>query len=230
MLAIENLSFEFEDKILFKNIKFYVLKGQVLELTASNGKGKTTLLKIIAGLKQSTSGSILWKEINNIGITLKEVNSQNILSDKNNKNKISKDYKHNLFDQNYKNKLLYIGHKPVLHPNLSIIENLKFVCGLTAKSITEEKIIEALKIFSLHDVGNIYCKDLSKGQVQKANLARLILEQKSIWLLDEPFASLDQDGIKIVTDMVENHIKNNGLAIIATHIPVSINNKISFSL
>lgn len=115
----------------------------------------------------------------------------------------------------YKTQLAFLGHKIALRFGLSVLENLQLALRLKNKNlIGVEKILELLNISALK---NKYVDELSQGQKQKVALARILLSQASIWILDEPFNAVDQAGIDLLLELIESHAKQGGIAIFTSH-------------
>ena len=109
----------------------------------------------------------------------------------------------------------YIGSKHALRNSLSIYENLEFWSNMLEGN--KSNIIPALEKFGLGKIKGNQIENLSSGQIKRCSLARLLLANKKIWLLDEPENALDKDFIPEFINIVDNHINNGGIAIIASH-------------
>lgn len=110
----------------------------------------------------------------------------------------------------------YLGHLPALKADLSAIENLDFLCGLHGKrpSLSLEDALAAVGLAGFDDA---LARQLSAGQKKRLSLARLWLSPAPLWLLDEPYANLDLDGIGLVNRMVQAHLRDGGAALVTTH-------------
>lgn len=191
-LQLQGISCVKKDRILFENVSAGIAGGELLHLTGPNGAGKTSLLRIIAGLSQAESGDVLW-------------NNEPIAQ--------CRDVFHE--------QLVYVGHKAGINGHLSAIENLQFWCDQRNSKPLEE-IIRVLGIVGLVGVEDIPTKDMSAGQQRRVALARLWLSSGSLWILDEPFTSLDVKGIALLEELIVNHLSNNGLVVMTSHQAVSI--------
>jgi len=115
--------------------------------------------------------------------------------------------------------LIFLGHNANLHPTLSARENLAFLSTLTPSNskITNQQLDQALAFCNLTQQRNTPCAELSAGQRQRVNLARLYLSAAKLWLLDEPFANLDQTAQKLVLQLCAKHLSNTGALLVASH-------------
>ncbi len=110
----------------------------------------------------------------------------------------------------------YLGHLPGLKADLSALQNLDFLCGLHGKRGTQS-VESAMGVVGLAGFEDAPLRTLSAGQKKRLGLARLWLSPASLWLLDEPYANLDLDGINLVNRMVQAHLREGGAALITTH-------------
>ncbi|MBL8262132.1 MAG: heme ABC exporter ATP-binding protein CcmA [Xanthomonadaceae bacterium] len=112
--------------------------------------------------------------------------------------------------------LAYLGHLPALKADLSALENLDFLCGLHGKAGTLSPDA-AMRMVGLDGYQDTLARQLSAGQKKRLSLARVWLSPAPVWLLDEPYANLDLDGIALVNRMVEAHLGEGGAALVTTH-------------
>jgi heme exporter protein A len=188
-LIINNLSCIRGYNQLFIDLSFELRPGEILKISGTNGTGKTSLLKIIAGLNSAESGSIFFK--NN--------------------------------DINNKLDIFYLGHLNALSPELSCIENLNFLLELGTENFNSS-YLDALSMVGLNNYENELVANLSAGQKRRVALAALFITPSKLWLLDEPFTSLDSKGIEIVENQIKKHRDSGGLCILTTHQVCSIKN------
>ena len=188
-LIINNLSCIRGYNQLFIDLSFELRPGEILKISGTNGTGKTSLLKIIAGLNSAESGSIFYK--NN--------------------------------DINNKLDIFYLGHLNALSPELSCIENLNFLLELGTENFNSS-YVDALSMVGLNNYENELVANLSAGQKRRVALAALFITPSKLWLLDEPFTSLDSKGIEIVENQIKKHRDSGGLCILTTHQVCNIRN------
>ena len=110
----------------------------------------------------------------------------------------------------------YLGHLPGLKADLSALRNLEFLCGLHGRR-PKQSPEAAMGIVGLAGFEDAPLRTLSAGQKKRLGLARLWLSPAPLWLLDEPYANLDLDGITLVNRMVQAHLRGGGAALITTH-------------
>ena len=113
--------------------------------------------------------------------------------------------------------LLYVGQKLGLDPILTVRENLTWLAKVANQVISEEDVDQALKTFRLELMGDSYAGTLSSGQTKRCALARLLLADCDLWLLDEPLTTLDAGGREIVKELLADHLVAGGGAVVATH-------------
>ncbi|MEA9738308.1 heme ABC exporter ATP-binding protein CcmA [Xanthomonas campestris pv. raphani] len=112
--------------------------------------------------------------------------------------------------------MAYLGHLPGLKADLSTLENLHFLCGLHGRR-AKQMPGSALAIVGLAGYEDALVRQLSAGQRKRLALARLWLSPAPLWLLDEPYANLDLEGITLVNRMISAHLRGGGAALVTTH-------------
>ena len=112
--------------------------------------------------------------------------------------------------------MAYLGHLPGLKADLSALQNLRFLVGL--QGLRRGQLVEhAFGIVGLAGYEDAPLRELSAGQKKRLSLARLWLSPAPLWLLDEPYANLDLDGIELVNRMVQAKLRSGGAALVTTH-------------
>ena len=188
MLLINNLSFFRDENLIFENLNLSLGNGQITQIRGKNGSGKTTFLKVILNLLSSKTGEIFWE-------------GQNI-------NK-------NIF--NFYNQITYIADHNTSSRKLSVLDNINFWKGLSSSNLSNDETLLLLETFNLKKYLNTETMYLSSGEVKKLELLRLILEQKKIWILDEPYNHLDDSSIEILNQTFVDHTNNDGIILFASH-------------
>ncbi len=193
LLSVENLAFERDDSCLFSAVDFTLDSGDVLQIEGANGSGKTTLLRLLTGSLQPSVG-----EISYLGQALSECR------------------------YNYLSDMLYIGHQPAVKLNLSAEENLRWMVATAAQS-NDLSIKDALTQVGLAGYSDIPCYALSAGQHRRVALARLLISQARLWYLDEPFTSIDKQGVAFLQSCLQQHVAKGGAVILSTHQDLALN-------
>ena len=178
---------------LFDSLSFSVEPGEMLEVSGANGSGKTSLLRMLCGLLPPVAGEILWQG-ENIQ-TLKE---------------------------EYLRELAYLGHANGIKTELSALENLRIAGGLAGVRPGEEKITAALERMGLEGSEERPAKTLSQGQQRRLALARLLVGETALWILDEPLTALDSAAVGLVQSVLGEHLEGGGMAVLTTHQPLDV--------
>jgi len=114
----------------------------------------------------------------------------------------------------------YCGHRNAIKPRLSVRENLSFWAAVNGPTgIAVDAALARMGLGTLADLDAGY---LSAGQMRRLALARLLVSQRPVWLLDEPTAALDAEGHDLVTHLIDRHLDMGGTAIAATHDPITL--------
>ncbi len=192
MLRVENLSCARGPRVLFRDLSFDAGAGDLVLVTGPNGSGKSTLLRALAGLTRPEAGTIGWDDAER-GRPLAQSRA-------------------------------YLGHAAGWKDTLSVIENLNLAWQLDGEAAAAdvEAAPAALARVGLTRQRNLAVARLSQGQRKRLHMARLARSTRRLWLLDEPSAALDDDGIAVLTDIVGAHLSAGGMAGIATHQPLAI--------
>jgi heme exporter protein A len=105
---------------------------------------------------------------------------------------------------------------------LSLLENLRISGGLAGTPPSAEKILATLKRMGLHGSAMLSAKTLSQGQQRRLALARLLVSDKAVWVLDEPLTALDRAAVSLVQSVLEDHLKGGGIIVLTTHQPLEV--------
>ena len=188
MLIVKDLSIERLDKKIFENINLSLSPGNITILKGKNGSGKTTLLKTILNLLEPSFGSIYWK-----GKLLKK----------------------NLYD--FYNHVTYIADTTSSLRKLTIKDNINIWKKFFLSNINDAQIETALQTLKLDNYFNKKVGTLSFGETKKLEFLRLIIENKKVWILDEPISNLDEDSIELIKQTFEDHCNKEGSIIFSSH-------------
>ena len=188
MLEALNLGCTRGDRWLFKDLTFSAKPGELIELRGANGSGKTSLARILCGLSTPASGEVRWQ-------------GKNIRS----------------LGEEYSGKVAYLVHQNGVKDELSAIENLRIACGVAGTALSKPDAQAILERVGLSRQQNLPARSLSAGQRRRVALARLLTSKAAVWMLDEVLTSLDDTAIGLSRRFIGDHLRNGGLAIIATH-------------
>ena len=133
-----------------------------------------------------------------------------------------KNIKKNLF--NFYNETTFIMDQNTSSRKLTVLDNIDFWRGLSSSKLTNEHILLLLETFNLKKYKNIKVMYLSAGEIRKIELLRLILEQRKLWILDEPYNHIDDLSVEILNQTFIDHINKDGIVLFASHFNPSIDN------
>ncbi len=176
------------DRRLFSGLDLSVPSGTFVQLTGPNGSGKTSLLRILCGLLAPAEGEVRWQ-----GADIRSL------------------------AEDYFTDVTYLAHRPGVKDELSALENLKISNAVNGVEVSTEIGLEALARVGLAGRESLPARYLSEGQRRRVALARLLLCNTRLWLLDEVMTSLDKSAVRLVRYMFEEHLNRGGSAIVATH-------------
>lgn len=195
MLLINNLSFSRNKTKIFENLNLSLNNKGMMQIKGKNGSGKTTFLKVILNILEPESGEIIWK---------------------------GKNIKKNIFD--FYNQTTFIMDNNTSTRELSVRDNINFWKGLSSSKLNNDEIFKLLKKLDIEQHYKTRVMLLSSGERKKLELLRLILEQKKLWVLDEPFNHLDDLSIEILNQTFLDHINSDGMILFASHFNPNISN------
>jgi heme exporter protein A len=181
------------DRRLFHGLAFAVGRGELLRVEGANGAGKTSLLRLLAGLGLPDAGEVRWQA--------RPIRQQR---------------------ERYAQALLYLGHSTGLKDALTPQENLLTLGAIDGSDTAPPRIAAALEAWGLARQRALPVRVLSAGQRRRAALARLTLSQAALWILDEPFTALDAQAVTQLGAQIERHLRGGGLAVVTSHQPLPV--------
>jgi len=192
VLSLDAIAFERDDNLLFSGVSVALEAGDILQVEGPNGAGKTTLLRIIATALNPTAGRLIWRGEDTL--------------------------RHR---QTYLQNMLFLGHLPGLKQSLSPVENLQWWRRVHPDNTSLESL-DVLARMGLRGYEDVPCYTLSAGQQRRAALARLLVTEAPLWVLDEPFTAIDKQGVAELERMLVQHAQRGGIVILSTHQDVGI--------
>lgn len=192
-LTVHNLTCERSERLLFKGLGFDLAQGEALLVRGGNGRGKTSLLRILCGLSQPAAGEVRWR-----GELIAREHEQ------------------------YCREMAYVGHANGIKDDLTPVENLKLAAALDGRSLDATAAEDALHHVGLSRCLDLPARVLSFGQRRRVALAGLMSAGALLWILDEPLTGLDVHGVAMVEGLIRDHVAGGGLAIMTTHQPLSL--------
>ena len=188
-IEINNLNKSFRNILAVKNINFKIDKGTIIGLLGPNGCGKSTTIGMMLGLIKPTSGTVV-------------INGQNIENNR----------------TNLLEKMNFISPYIELPKKLTVEENLKVYGRLYGVKNLESKISELMEKLNLTQFKKRKTGELSSGQKNRVSLAKALVNDPEILLLDEPTASLDPDVSDYIRTFIEDFASKKGTTILlASH-------------
>jgi len=126
-----------------------------------------------------------------------------------------KNIKKNLYE--FFANLTYIMDIQTSKSELTVNENIRFWMKLFSSNIKSKQLEGIFDLLSLDKYKNTQVNFLSKGEIRKLELFRLVIEQKKLWILDEPYVGLDESTYELINGTFRNHIENNGMIFFSSH-------------
>src|SRR5713226_6507158 len=193
MLEALNLGCARGERRLFSGLNFSLHAGDFLQAFGPNGSGKTSLLRIVCGLTAPVAGEVRWD-----GTNIRRLAEE------------------------YFSEIAYVAHQDGVKDELNPIENLRISSGVAGCPVSKPDAQVILERVGLSQQQHLPARLLSAGQRRRLALSRLLASRAKLWILDEPLASLDDDGAALARELISEHLGNDGMAIIATHQEMSL--------
>ncbi|MFM2042321.1 MAG: cytochrome c biosis ATP-binding export protein CcmA [Pseudomonadota bacterium] len=180
--------------MVFADLSFRLEGGGALVLVGHNGSGKSSLLRLMAGLSRPFAGSLSWDGV-----------------------PVADD------PDGHRARLRYLGHLDAVKPALTAAENLATWAALGAAkgggdaTTARDRALAALDRYGIGALADVPGRYLSAGQKRRVNLARLALDAAPLWLLDEPTTALDRASVALFAAEVARHRAAGGMVVLSTH-------------
>ncbi len=186
-LAVRDLHLWRGERHLLRGVSCDLRDGELLQIVGANGIGKTSLLRCIAGLLPMETGEVLWN-----GLSIFKTRDD------------------------FNRSLAYLAHLNALKADLTPIENLRASVQLRHE-VTQDQLESALARLHVLQCAALPVRSLSAGQKRRVALARVVLLDAPLWILDEPITNLDREGIAIVEQCIAEHLNRGGMVLTAAH-------------
>jgi heme exporter protein A len=193
MLDVRKLACSRGDHRLFSELSFTLDSGQIMQVQGANGSGKTSLMRALCGFLMPDEGDIVWR-----GQNIREL------------------------DEEYYAEMMYLGHLNAIKDELSGLENLQISAGLSGITLDEKEAVDALRRMGLKGREMLPTKVLSQGQRRRVALARMLVNDAKLWILDEPLAALDVGAVALIQQLIAEHLARQGMVIFTTHQPLIV--------
>lgn len=188
ILRIENICKSFGEVKVLENISLTVEQGDIILITGENGTGKSTLLKIIAGIIPADSGSVIF---DGADITNKSA------------------------DQIVKLGISSLMQGGIIFPKLYVFEHFELTLNRIGKKYSKQYMDKVYNIFpGIQTLMKKRAGLLSGGERQMLALSILILQESTLWLLDEPVSGLSPETIKVITQSLVKYCNSSGITVI----------------
>jgi heme exporter protein A len=188
MLELKNMTKVIGEKIILRNITLTLRKGETLAVIGPNGAGKSTFFKCTVGLMQPGSGEIILD-----GEAVKKKSAA------------------------VKQKIGFLGHESFLYSSMTPLENLKFYGKLYKVREIDRKSKELLKEVGLYLFRDTPIRSFSRGMLQRLAIAKVLLPEPKILMLDEPHTGLDQEAVALLNRIIKEKQQSGTSILIISH-------------
>lgn len=190
-LRLDNLTLTRGDRVLFQGLDLELRAGEALALTGANGAGKTSLLRAVAGFIRPDTGQISAHDASGQTVELEIFRARH---------------------------LHWLGHLEGLKPTRTAAQELGFQTAYLGGD--RAGLARAVERLSLAPLMDLDCRKLSAGQRRRLSLARLVAVPRTLWLLDEPLAPLDETWRARAGELIAEHLAGGGMVMAAVHDPL----------
>lgn len=175
------------DHHVLRNVSIDVRQGEVVHVSGPNGTGKTTLLRVLAGLLPAEEGLVAWCG--------KPIDGER---------------------DEFNAAFVYVGHENALKGDLTAHENLHYSVGIR-RHLPSAEIDATLDLLGILRCRDLPARVLSAGQRRRLAMSRVLLLGARLWVLDEPFTNLDIAGVALISRMIGEHVTGGRMAVLAAH-------------
>lgn len=193
LLSAHELACARGERTLFTGLEFGLAAGQLLLVQGGNGRGKTSLLRLLCGLSHPLHGDVRWR-------------GEPIAKSR----------------EEFHREMAYIGHTNGIKDELTPLENLKLSAALAGRPLPEDVANASLIRLGLARCLDLPARVLSFGQRRRVILAGLITAGALLWILDEPLTGLDIHGVALVEGLLRDHVNGGGMVVMTTHQPLAL--------
>ena len=188
MIEIKKLTKQADNKLILRGVDLLINKGETVAILGPNGAGKSTLLKVLATLIKPTSGLI---KVNGMDLKKNHIKIKKIMG--------------------------YLPHSSLLYDHYTPLENIVFFGNIYGVKNVEQRATELVKEVGLSFFLNEPVKNFSRGMIQRIAIARAIVHEPEILLLDEPHTGLDQGAIGILNNVILSMKAKGTTTLMVTH-------------
>jgi heme exporter protein A len=187
VLEASDLHCERGGRALFRALSLTLKPGELLRVSGANGRGKTSLLRILCGLLAPTAGEVRWR-----GGPIRSLREE------------------------YSRQVVYLGHAPAVKDELTAAENLSIACLIAGNARTADEIAQALQRLEV-PAASLLKKLSQGQRRRAALARLAVSRSAPLWLLDEPLAALDAQAARLVEGLVSEHTGQGGIVVYTTH-------------
>lgn len=187
-LSVAGLAVRRSGRLIQADVGFHLDPGRALVVTGPNGCGKSSLLRVLAGLDRADAG-----RLDRAGRPVEENPAA------------------------HRTTLAYVGHQEAVKPSLTVAESLWFWTAGTPEAVRRAHLQSALAAFALDRLADLPGRLLSAGQRRRVALARLVAAPRPLWILDEPTTALDAQAVATLGRVMDRHLDGGGMIVAATH-------------
>ncbi|MDP4169962.1 MAG: heme ABC exporter ATP-binding protein CcmA [Bacillota bacterium] len=188
MIEIKKLTKQADNKLILRGIDLSIKKGETVAILGPNGAGKSTLLKVLATLIKPSSGHVT---INGYDLRKNQMKIKKMMG--------------------------YLPHSSLLYDHYSPLENLVFFGNVYGIKNVEQKCIDLVREVGLSFFLHEPVKNFSRGMIQRIAIARAIIHEPPLLLLDEPHTGLDQGAINILNNVILSMKEKGTTTLMVTH-------------